>query len=194
MARKENVESLYLLLRDLCDATLPFGGNGELQTEENGFVLLPSEIVRNPGENEDPINEITSVAFPKLDMNIFTTDIFITRAILTPMNDDVDSINTVLIEKFPGQAVIYKSFDTILDDNCVVYPTEFINKLCSGGMSPHELVLKENCPVILLRNILPYAGLCNGIRLICKCFFPNLIECVITTGHHKRRTRPYTID
>ncbi|XP_010687521.1 uncharacterized protein LOC104901629 [Beta vulgaris subsp. vulgaris] len=248
MARKENVESLDMLLRDLCDATLPFGGkiivlggdfrqvlpvvpgksqreavnaslvssvlwpklikfrlteniraredptfssfllslgNGELQTEENGFVLLPSEIVTNPGENEDPINEITSLALPELDMNEFTIDIFTTRAILTPMNDDVDSINSVLIEKFPGQAVIYKSFDTIFDDNCAIYPTEFINKLCLGGMSPRELVLKENCPVILLRNILPSAGLCNGTRLICKRFFPNIIECVITTGHHK---------
>ncbi|XP_010669707.1 uncharacterized protein LOC104886877 [Beta vulgaris subsp. vulgaris] len=202
MARKENVESLYLLLHDLCDATLPFGDKiivfgGDFRqvlpvvprksqreavnaslTEENGFVLLPFEIVSNPGENDDPINEITSVAFPELDINIFTTDIFTTRAILTPMNDDVDSINTVLIEKFPRQAVIYKSFDIILDDNCVVYPTEFINKLCPGGMSPHELVLKENCPVILLRNILPSVGLCNGTRLICKRFFPKLIECM----------------
>ncbi|XP_057246761.1 uncharacterized protein LOC104899124 [Beta vulgaris subsp. vulgaris] len=192
MARKENVESLDMLLRDLCDATLSFGGNGELQTEENGFVLLPSEIVSNPRENEDPINEITSVAFPELDMNEFTTDIFTTRAILTPINDDLDSINLVLMEKFPGQAVIYKSFDTILDDNCAIYPTEFINKLCPGGMSPHELVLKENCPVILLRNILPSAGLCNGTRLICKRFFPNIIECVITTGHHKGEHVLYT--
>ena len=42
------------------------------------------------------------------------------------MNDDVDSINTVLIEKFPRQATVYKSYNTILDDNCAIYPTEFI--------------------------------------------------------------------
>ncbi|XP_056690320.1 uncharacterized protein [Spinacia oleracea] len=52
-------------------------------------------------------------------------------------------------------------------------------------MSPHQLFLKENSPVILLRNILLSSGLCNGTRLIFKRFFPNLIECVITTGHHK---------
>ncbi|KAK9667862.1 hypothetical protein RND81_13G016400 [Saponaria officinalis] len=248
MARKENVESLDMLLRDLCNSNLLFGGklivfggdfrqvlpvvphkshreavdaslvssalwpklikfrlteniraredlmfsafllalgNGELQTEENGFVQLPAEIVGCTESEPDPINEITSVAFPELDLNTFNSDIFTTRAILTPVNDDVDSINNNLIEKFPGEAIKYKSFDTILDDNCTIYPAEFINKLCPGGMSPHELVLKENCPVILLRNILPAFGLCNGTRLLCKRFFPNLIECVITIGHHK---------
>ncbi|KAH9624148.1 hypothetical protein KSS87_012813 [Heliosperma pusillum] len=248
MARKENIESLDLLLRDLCNPNLPFGGklivfggdfrqvlpvvphksqkeavnaslvsselwpklikfrlteniraradpqfsafllalgNGELQTEENGFVQLPDQIVKCSRDEPNPVNEITALAFPEIDLNAFSSDIFTTRAILTPMNDDVDSINTALIEKFPGQPVVYKSFDTVLDDNCTIYPSEFINKLCPGGMSPHELVLKENCPVILLRNILPSSGLCNGTRLLCKRFFPNLIECVITTGHQK---------
>ncbi|XP_021867210.2 uncharacterized protein [Spinacia oleracea] len=248
MARKENVESLDLLLRDLCDGNQLFGGklvvfggdfrqvlpvlphktqreavgvslvssalwpkltkfrlteniraredpqfsafllalgNGELQTAENNYVQLPSEVVKPLEHGKDPIRDLTSLTFPELDLHSFTSDIFTTRAILTPMNDDVDSINTELIKKFPGQAVTYKIFDMMLDDNCKVYPTEFINTLCPGGMSPHELVLKEGSPVILLRNILPSSGLCNGTRLICKGFFPNVIECVILTGHHK---------
>ncbi|XP_021749403.1 ATP-dependent DNA helicase PIF1-like [Chenopodium quinoa] len=52
-------------------------------------------------------------------------------------------------------------------------------------MSPHELILKIDCPVILLQNIAPSEGLCNGTRLICKRFFPNNILCVIATGHYK---------
>jgi ATP-dependent DNA helicase PIF1 len=82
------------------------------------------------------------------------------------LNQDIDSINTVLIDKFPGRSVIYKSFDSVLDDHYNIYPTEFINKLAPGGMSPHELILKEGCPVILLRNLLPAFGLCNGTRLV----------------------------
>ncbi|XP_021743264.1 ATP-dependent DNA helicase PIF6-like [Chenopodium quinoa] len=73
----------------------------------------------------------------------------------------------------------------MIDEYCAVYPTEFLNKLCPGGMSPHVLELKVNSPVILLRNILPSSGLCNGTRLICKRFFRNLIECVIAVGHKK---------
>ncbi|XP_074293672.1 uncharacterized protein LOC141620793 [Silene latifolia] len=249
MAKKENVEALDLLLRDLCNPEIVFGGkiivfggdfrqvlpviphkpqreaveaslvnsvfwakfikfrltenmraredllyssfllslgNGELQSEENELVKLPQQIVRQRIHGgPDPINDIASVAFPELDHAEFNSDIFTSRAILTPMNDDVDAINSVLINKFPGKAVTYRSYDSLLDDKCNIYPAEFVNKLCPGGMSPHELVLKENCPVILLRNILPSYGLCNGTRLLCKRFTPNLIECVITTGHHK---------
>ncbi|XP_074306093.1 uncharacterized protein LOC141641322 [Silene latifolia] len=159
-------------------------GNGELQSGENELVKLPQQIVRQPTHGgPDPINDIASVAFPELDHSEFNSDT--SRAILTPMNDDVDAINSVLINKFPGKAVTYRSYYTLLDDKCNIYPAEFVNKPCPGGMSPHELVLKENCPVILLRNILPSYGLCNGTRLLCKRFTPNLIECVITIGHHK---------
>ncbi|KAH9622274.1 hypothetical protein KSS87_001374, partial [Heliosperma pusillum] len=161
-------------------------GNGQLQREDNSFVGLPQAMIKSM-ENcaTEPIITVAAAAFPELFDSRIAMDIYTDRAILTPMNEDVDSINAVLIEKFPGTAVTYKSFDTMLDDNCNIYPSEFINKLCPGGMSSHELILKENCPVILLRNLLPAAGLCNGTRLLCKRFFPNLIECVITTGHHK---------
>ncbi|XP_021722852.1 ATP-dependent DNA helicase PIF1-like [Chenopodium quinoa] len=108
---------------------------------------------------------------------------FINRAILTPLNDEVDSINAFMIEQFQGRSVKYKSFDTMLNDSCNVYPTKFMNSLCPGGMSPHELVLKENCPVILLHNLL--LSSCYGTRLTCKCFFPNVIQCVIATRQYK---------
>ncbi|XP_074293518.1 uncharacterized protein LOC141620583 [Silene latifolia] len=195
MAKKANVEALDLLLRDLCNPELVFGGkiivfggdfrqvlpviphktqreaveaslvnsifwsgfikfrltenmraredpdysrfllalgNGELQTEENEFVQLPSEIVRRSSEGgPDPINEITNVAFPELDVTEFNSDIFTTRAILTPINDDVDAINSVLINKFPGEVVTYKSYDTVLDDKCNIYPAEFVYQICA---------------------------------------------------------------
>ncbi|KAK9732804.1 hypothetical protein RND81_04G023600 [Saponaria officinalis] len=249
MARKENIESLEVLLRDLCNPKLPFGGkvivfggdfrqilpvvphkslresvsaslvashlwpemirfrlvenirakedpefarfllalgNGELQNEEEDYVEVPADIVKSiASEHSDPLAEITSMLFEELAAGNCRSEAFTTQAILTPMNEDVDALNSILIEKFPRQAVHYKSFDTMLDDSCNIYPSEFINKLCPGGMSPHDLVLKENCPVILLRNILPSFGLCNGTRLVCSRFFPNLIDCIIVTGHHK---------
>ncbi|XP_021739786.1 ATP-dependent DNA helicase PIF6-like [Chenopodium quinoa] len=209
MAKKENIESLDVLLRDICNPNLLFGGKivvfggdfrqvlpvvpkrtqreavaASLDTEDS-FVQLPAEIVQ-PYDVATPQDmHLTSVAFPEMDMLPFSADIFTTRAILTPINDDVDIINTILIDKFPGEAVAYKSYDSMIDDDYNIYPTEFLNKLCPGGMSPHELILKPNSPVILLCNILPSSRLCNGTRLICKKIFPNLIECVITIGHYK---------
>ena len=42
---------------------------------------------------------------------------------------------------------------------------EFLNTL-NEGMPPHELRLKRGAPIMLLRNIDPSNGLCNGTRLI----------------------------
>ncbi|XP_021761819.1 uncharacterized protein LOC110726658 [Chenopodium quinoa] len=160
-------------------------GNGELQQSENAFIELPEQTAQCDNNSTEIVGVVTEATFPEVVNGKFDCEVFAQKAILTPMNDDVDSINTFMIEQFPGQAVTYKSFDAILNDTCSIYPTEFINKLCPGGMSPHELVLKENCLVILLRNLLPSSGLCNGTRLICKNFFPNVIHYVIAVGHYK---------
>ncbi|XP_021767527.1 ATP-dependent DNA helicase PIF1-like [Chenopodium quinoa] len=186
MANKANLESLDLLLQDLCENTLLFGGkmvvlggdfrqvlpvvphksqkqavessNGELQKSENEFVRLPEGMVHHLVAGEDPIIKIVSATFPELNDGNMTPDIFTDRAILTPLNDDVDLVNSALINQFARESVVYESFDIMLYDTCNIYPTEFINKLCPGGMSPHELVLKKDCLVILLRNLMPSSG------------------------------------
>ena len=43
-------------------------------------------------------------------------------------------------------------------------------------------------PLLLLRNINPMIGLCNGTRLICKRFFNHVIEAKILTGKHFGQT------
>ncbi|XP_021740230.1 ATP-dependent DNA helicase PIF1-like [Chenopodium quinoa] len=209
MARKENIKSLDLLLRDLFHPDQPFGvkfrltanirakealsysafllalGNGQLQSDESANVQLPEHIVHNIVANEDSISVLTAMIFPEISNPTFDSGIFNERAILTPMNVEVDSINDYLIEQFPGIPTVYLSYDSNLDDNCSLYPTEFLNTLCPGGMSPHQLVLKVNSLVILLRNLAPSKGMCNGTRLICRHFLPNSIICEIANGHYK---------
>ncbi|KAL4581000.1 hypothetical protein LXL04_017206 [Taraxacum kok-saghyz] len=59
-----------------------------------------------------------------------------------------------------------------------------IAKLIIWGLPPHYLRLKVGCPVILLRNIDPGNGLCNGTRLICRSFQPHVIDAEIAVGQH----------
>ena len=61
---------------------------------------------------------------------------------------------------------------------------DFLNTLLPNGTPPHELILKPNCPVILLRNLNASEGLCNGTRLICRRFQPNIIDAEIINGYH----------
>src|SRR3954463_15042235 len=46
------------------------------------------------------------------------------------------------------------------------------------------LKLKINCPIILLRNIDPANGLCNGTRLVVRGFQRNVIDAEIVVGQH----------
>lgn len=45
-------------------------------------------------------------------------------------------------------------------------PVEFLRSLNSGSLPPGDLSLKVGCPLILLRNLSPARGLCNGTRMI----------------------------
>ena len=53
-------------------------------------------------------------------------------------------------------------------DNEEDIPVEFLNILNISGLPQHELILKNNMPVMLMRNIDKERGLCNGTRVIVK--------------------------
>lgn len=55
-------------------------------------------------------------------------------------------------------------------------------------MPAHELRLKVGMPIILMRNIAPNIGLCNGTRLICRRFHSKLIEADISIGRFAGQT------
>ncbi|MCO5550491.1 hypothetical protein L7F22_003978 [Adiantum nelumboides] len=109
------------------------------------------------------------------------------RAILAPRNKDVDAINNLVLQKFPGTFKEYVSADLVCESDCdsILFTTEFLNSLdLGGGFPPHVLHLKQNAPVMLLRNLDLRSGLCNGTCLICKQFHSKVIEAEIITGSH----------
>ena len=58
--------------------------------------------------------------------------------------------------------------DAVVPDNSDEannYPQEFLHSLKPSGMPPHTQELKVGCIVMLLRNLDPTNGLCNGTRL-----------------------------
>lgn len=54
-------------------------------------------------------------------------------------------------------------------------------------MPPHELILKPLIPLILLRNINPNEGLCNGTKIILLSVIGRMLRCVIAGGLHDGR-------
>ncbi|BAF14156.1 Os04g0206200, partial [Oryza sativa Japonica Group] len=63
------------------------------------------------------------------------------------------------------------------------YKFEYLNSLTPNGL-PHLLKVKFNCLVILLRNLDPHNGLCNGTRLMIRAFQNYSISAEIVSGAH----------
>ena len=92
----------------------------------------------------------------------------INMCILTPKNSSVDELNDIMIKWFLGNLHVYVSSDKTIDQRHQGDYENFLNSQNPKGLPPHKLLLKENCPLILLRNLNPVEGLCNGTRLICR--------------------------
>lgn len=109
------------------------------------------------------------------------------RVILTTKNDFVDQMNDLLITQFPGDPKTYVSFDETIEPNDQSQYEDFLHTLHPAGLPPHKLTLKKYCPVMLLRNLNPCEGLCNGTRLICNDLQKHVISATIATGDFKNK-------
>jgi hypothetical protein len=58
-------------------------------------------------------------------------------------------------------------------------PIEFLNKLTLSGMPPHQLYLFRGMVLLLLRNLDPSMGLCNGTRLVLLEATQTTLKCII---------------
>ena len=106
------------------------------------------------------------------------------RSVICPTNKTVDIINGAVMNTFPGNAREYRSFDSIEKD-AHLYPTEFLNSLSPSGMPPHKMDLKVGCPVMLLRNLDPQHGHCNGTKYVVTHLHDNVIEAVVAVGAYR---------
>ncbi|GBP60015.1 PiggyBac transposable element-derived protein 3 [Eumeta japonica] len=77
------------------------------------------------------------------------------RAILAPLNKDVDKINNDIVAKLPGEYKIYYSNDSVKDqhEGALEFTTEFLNSVNISDLPPHELKLKKKSLIMLLRNL-----------------------------------------
>jgi hypothetical protein len=112
------------------------------------------------------------------------------RSILSARNADVDEVNHRIIQMFPGNEQLLLSADSVVHENDAEedathhYPMEYLRSLRPAGLPPGELRLKRGCPIILLRNLAPRRGLCNGTRLIVVNIQDRTLEAQIIGGDH----------
>jgi ATP-dependent DNA helicase PIF1 len=106
------------------------------------------------------------------------------HGILCTRNDYVDEINARMIDIFSGKATVFYSFDSVDDDERNNDPQDFLNSITPNGLPSHELRIKINCPLILLRNLDPRSGLCNGTHLVVRAVDKHILDGEIVNGTH----------
>ena len=170
-------------------------GEGRIQSifETNdtdaSWIEIPDDMLIHCDSNNG-IEALFLATYPNFSINYNNPDYLRERAIITPRNVIVNEINNYAVDLLPGDKKVYLSFDTISHDSGtnenidLLYPTEFLNQLEFSGLPTHELVLKVDMPIILLRNLNQTCGLCNGTRLMVTKLFDRLIEAEILTGNN----------
>ena len=109
-------------------------------------------------------------------------------AILTPMNKDVDILNELAMKRLRGDLKVLYSNDSVVDNGdgqSEFYSEEFLNNTNVSGLPVHRLKLKVGVPVMVLRNLAPLKGVCNGTRLRVDKIGKYVLITTILTGPKK---------
>ena len=149
-------------------------GDGTIN-DQQGRIIIPKENLFqiNPNTKDNKENEVRSLVefceqiFPNMVENISDPRWLEGRAVLAPTNKEVDEINDLMESKMPGISTKLSSADALENYQDVMrFNIEYLNSLYPKGFPRHIISLKPGMPLMLLRNINPKEGLCNGTKLI----------------------------
>ncbi|EOA29167.1 hypothetical protein CARUB_v10012345mg [Capsella rubella] len=164
-------------------------GDGRINEPNDGEALIdiPEDLLITNADN--PIEAITREVYgdPTKLHEINESKFFQQRAILAPKNEDVNTINHYMLEHLNSEERVYLSADSIdpTDSDALKNPVitpDFLNSIKLSGMPHHALRLKIGAPVMLLRNIDPKGGLCNGTRLQITQLANHVVQARVITG------------
>ncbi|UYV70293.1 hypothetical protein LAZ67_7002421 [Cordylochernes scorpioides] len=150
-------------------------GDGDLPTDQQGLISLPESCIFH---GVDLVQEIFGSSYG--DITALSQSV-----ILTPKNTDSLEINEKVLDRLPNRSQCFLSVDSVECENVEEqnnYPTEFLNSLTPTGMPPHRLNLKIGAIVMLLKNLNPKQGLCNGTRMVIQRMRSHVLEAQILTG------------
>jgi hypothetical protein len=156
---------------------------------EPSWIKIPADLLLV--SNNDKLPCIVNAIYPDLRARYHDAAYLSDRAILTPTNEQTDSVNDYMVSLLPEPEKEYLSSDSIAksvgphEAYDLLYPVEFLNSLNGNNFPPHRLVLKKGVPVMLLRNLNQSDGLCNGTRLVLISLGDMVVEAKIITGKNR---------
>ena len=113
------------------------------------------------------IHDLLDIVFQNIYTNKQNYKCLNGRAILAFTNRQVKAINDIAMQKVGNLIVMLESVDKCTDTSDELrFNPEFLHTLTPKGFPPNTLMFKPGIPLVLLRNLNPKHGLCNGTRLI----------------------------
>ncbi|CAN0875201.1 ATP-dependent DNA helicase PIF1 [Linum grandiflorum] len=158
-------------------------------SSSSDWISIPKCVV--VPESANPIKDLINRVYPDLINSYHNVAYIRSRAIVAPTNDVVTEINDYILDRLPREQHIYLSSDTLTSPGTyqttleIEYPTEFLNGLLYNGMPEHQLRFKKYSIVMLLQNLNPAAGLCNGTRILITHLGTNVIRGLIVGGSYE---------
>lgn len=153
--------------------------------DEDGTVALPDHM------RCENTSALIDTIYPNLNGLTPPPEYFLERTILAPRNENVDGLNQDILDRMSGDEQQLLSADTIIAERGVDNPTgtneipiEYLRSLNASGLPPGEINIKLGCPMILLRNLAPMHGLCNGTRMVVQRISGRVLEVKLLGGEH----------
>ncbi|KAG3133084.1 hypothetical protein PC128_g26390 [Phytophthora cactorum] len=120
--------------------------------------------------------------------DIANDEYFANRTILTTTNAVRQRINEAVAQRLEGVSQEHLSTDAVEEDEEVnFFEQEVLHTVNTNDIPPHKLTLKKGAPIMMMRNLNPDLGLCNGTRLRIVELKPHVIHTTIMTGERQRQ-------
>ncbi|CAN1790703.1 ATP-dependent DNA helicase PIF1 [Linum perenne] len=126
----------------------------------NDWITIPRCFIIP--SSSTPVADLVTRVYPNLQTSYHNVAYIRSRAIVTPTNKVVSAINDLILTQLPGEEKVYLSADT----------------LTTSG------------PIMLLRNLNPSVGLCNGTRILLTHLGTNVVRGLIVGGSYEGRQYP----
>ena len=153
-------------------------GDGSINDDEEK-VLLPDQSIMK----SDLVEEVYGDVIRSENLNELAN-----RAILAPLNIEVNDINLQVLSMLPDKEIEYSSIDHAelttgeIDQSQDI---DYLNSLTPSGLPPHKLFLKVGAIVSLKRNLNVKKGLVNGTRMKVEMMSKNIVACTLLSGNRK---------
>nr|XP_016471490.1 PREDICTED: ATP-dependent DNA helicase pfh1-like [Nicotiana tabacum] len=167
MTKKRMIELLDLLLKDLMDSTILFGGkvivfggdfrqtlpvvrngkkedfinerNGEEKVNSTNKIQIPTSLIIPYTTEKESLDKLFAITYPDVHIFFSSSSCTSSRIILTTKNDFVEDINDMLVARFPEESKTFIGIDETIESHDQLQSEDLLHSLNSPGRFVFQL-------------------------------------------------------